>query len=317
MKILITGAAGFLGRRLTHSLAENPILKGPDGQPDPVSELVLADVSPIAPPSKTPFSITCITGDLSDPDYLNSLNGFDGLFHLASLLTLETENNPARGFAVNVEALRRLMDGAQNRPKVVFTSSIAIYGGDLPETVSDGLNPVPTTTYGSHKAINELLIADYTRHKRVDGRALRLPIVVTRPGAAQPAVSDRVAGLLREPLNGVDVTAPFKPETLLPLASAGTVVAALRRVHDIPTQDLPLKRAFNLPALSVTVDQIAAALARHGANGQLSYAPEAEVQAIVDGWPRKFTSNHADRLGIVADTDIDALITDYLGHRHI
>jgi nucleoside-diphosphate-sugar epimerase len=181
--------------------------------------------------------------------------------------------------------------------------------------VNDDVTPAPATTYGTHKAINELLIADYSRHGRINGRCLRLPIVLTRPGAPQPTVSDWVAGIVRNPLCGLDVIAPLAPNTTIPVISAGAVVAALIRLHNMPASDLPPNRAFNLPALTVTVAELAEAARRRGATGTIRYAPDPQVQTIVGGWPRRFVSDRATRLGIMADADLDALISDYLDHK--
>ena len=189
-RILITGAAGFLGRRLTRALIQTGTAAVIDG-PDPtITELCLADCVAFEPPSAPGVAVTVRNGDLADPTFVDVLaaDGFDSLFHLASYLTLHAEQNPFRAYATNVEALHRLVNGVQGRPKVVFTSSLAVFGGTLPAIVNDDVTPAPATTYGTHKAINELLIADYSRHGRIDGRCLRLPIVLTRPGAPQPTV---------------------------------------------------------------------------------------------------------------------------------
>lgn len=316
-KVLITGAAGFLGRRLRRALAKAGALTDAADARRSIAEIVLTDIAEIALPT-LPTSggirITSRRGDLSDPAFVDSLaaEGFGSIFHLASFLTLYAEKDPARAYAVNVEALRRLIDGARNRPKLVFTSSIAIFGGALPEEVGDDLNPVPTTTYGVHKAINELLIADYSRHDRIDGRCLRLPIVVIRPGAPQTAISDRVAAILREPMAGRDIAAPLGPETPVPLASAGNVVASLIRVHDLPAESLPPKRAFNLPALTTTPAEMAAAVAERGGAGRVTYAPDPAIERFVAGWPRHFISAAAARLGFAPDPDVGAILSDYL-----
>lgn len=315
-RVMITGAAGFLGRRLTKAILEAGS-RDAEGQKSPISRLCLVDVADVQPPAAPGVEIEVRKGDLSDSSFVGALveEGFDSLFHLASFLTLHAEQDPGRAFAVNVEALRRLMEAARGCPKVVFTSSIAVFGGPLPESVGDDVAPAPETTYGSHKAIDELLIADYSRHGRIDGRSLRLPIVLTRPGTPQPAVSDRVAGIIREPLNGVDVAVPLAPETAIPVSSAGAVVAALLKLHDLPAADLPRKRAFNLPSLTVTVAEMVEAAKRYGASGKVTYAPDPKMQAIVDGWPTRFVSARASRLGITADANLDALISDYLNHR--
>lgn len=317
-RVLITGAAGFLGRRLCRSLIEKRSLADADGIQRRVSEIHLADVAEVDPPGDTgDITVSTLCGDLSDQDFTEMLatGGYDSIFHLAAYLTMHAERNPGQAFAVNVGALRTLLERAVNRPRLVFTSSIAVFGGELPETVDDDVAPAPTTTYGTHKAINELLIADYSRHGRIDGRSLRLPIVLIRPGEPQPVVSDRVAGIAREPLNGQDVAAPLAPETRLPVVSAGAVAEALLRMHDLPAADLPPKRAFNLPALTVSVSDMAAAVTRKGGAGRITYASDPRLQAIVDGWPARFVSQRALALGIGPDADFDSIIDDYMTHR--
>lgn len=311
-RILITGAAGFLGRRLLKTLIAAGQLAG-----RPISQIILADIQ--RPLTLVTDGIEVLTrqGDLSDATFVKSLadDGFDTLFHLASFLTLQAETAPNKAFQVNVGALRQLIDRASNKPKVIFTSSIAIHGGLLPDQVDDDQNPVPQTTYGTHKAINELLISDYSRLGRIDGRSLRLPIVLTRPGAPTSAVSDQVAGIIREPLNGVDVEAPLSAKTRVPIASAGCVVEALIHLHNLPADSLPPKRAINLPALSVTIAELTEAAVKHGADGKLTYKPNPKVQAVVDSWPQKFVSNHAASLGINADADLSAVVLDYLNNK--
>lgn len=316
-RVLITGGAGFIGRRLLGALARAGGLTDGAGRRRAIAEVVVTDLAAPPPDEDPGFAVSFRRGDLADGGFVDALaaEGFDSVFHLASYLTLHAEQDPAGAFAVNVEALRRFMEGVRNRPKLVFASSIAIHGGALPAEVGDDLNPVPATTYGAHKAINELLIADASRHGRIDGRSLRLPIVLIRPGSPQPAVSDRVAAIARAPMEGRDVAAPLGPDTPIPVASAGNVAAALIRLHDLPAPALPAKRAFNLPALTVTPAEMAAAVRRMGGTGRVSFAPEPEIERIVAGWPARFTSAAAPALGIGADADFDAIIADYLERR--
>lgn len=295
MRILVTGAGGFLGQRLTRLLATRSGI-----------ELVLADRVALPHPG-------AVTGDLTDQGFLDRVTAqpFDSIFHLAASLTLEAEQDPAQAFATNVEPLRHLIQRNQGA-RIIFTSSIAVFGGDLPDRVDDAIRSTPTTTYGAHKAINELLLADASRQGRIDGRALRLPIVLTRPGAPTPAVSDRVAAILREPLAGRDTICPLTPETRIPVASAGAVAAALLALHDLPAEVLPAARAMNLPSLTIRIADMIAAVERRGAKGHVTLAPEPALQAIVDGWPKQFVSETATRLGLHADADLDALIEDHL-----
>lgn len=312
-RVMITGAAGFLGQRLLHRLLEVRAL----GRRK-IKAITLVDLRASPVPDGGDIELSVRQGDLADPEFLNAVKAerYDSLFHLAAQLTLQSETEPALAYRANVDALREMIDAARGCPKVIYASSIAIHGGDLPSVVDDSQNPTPTTTYGAHKAINELLIADYTRHGRIDGRSLRLPIVVTRPGSPTPAVSDQVAGILREPLNGGDITVPMTPETTVPIASAGVVVEAFLKLHDLQDDDLPAKRAFNLPALSVRVEEMVSAGKRRGARGTVRFAPDPQVQAIVDSWPKGFVSVTAQRLGIRPDADLDAVIDDYLAHRN-
>lgn len=316
-RVLITGAAGFLGQRLCSVLMAKGTLTGSDGVPRLVTEIHLSDVVDTAPVAAEGIAITNRRGDLSDPAFVRELaqGGYDSIFHLASYLTLQAEQDPEHAYAVNVTALRHLISTAPHCPKVVFASSIAVFGGDLPDVVDDTIAPAPATTYGAHKAINELLIADYSRHGRIDGRALRLPIVLLRAGAAQPAVSDRVAGIVREPLSGQDTVSPLRSETRIPVASVGAVCRALLQVHDLPASKLPPKRVMNLPALTVSVSDMVASVKRNGGRGNVTFVEDPKMQSIVDGWPRQFRSERASLAGIRADANFDAIIADYLEHR--
>ncbi|RKK02126.1 NAD-dependent epimerase/dehydratase family protein [Pseudoroseomonas wenyumeiae] len=311
MRVLITGAGGFLGRRLTTALLRRGRLAEA-----PITALHLADLSPVAPPARQTLPVQSEYGDLSDPEFMSHLvrQGFDSIFHLAASLTLEAERDAEAAFATNIAPLRRMIAGP-GRPRIVFASSIAVFGGKLPETVDDCVRPSPETTYGTHKAIAELLLADHSRRGDIDGRALRLPIVLIRPGAPSPAVSDQVAAILREPLAGRDVACLLAPETRMPVASAGAVVAALIRLHDLPAAALPPGRVMNLPALTVSVTEMVEAVARHAgpeATRHIRFAPDAVTQSIVDAWPRRFASTAAEKLEICSDPDLDTIIAEYL-----
>ncbi|MEN2990229.1 NAD-dependent epimerase/dehydratase family protein [Tistrella sp. BH-R2-4] len=330
VSVLITGAGGFLGRRLTDALLRAGRLQpSGGGAPQPITRLCLMDRVAVAMPDAAAGTcpVDTIAADIADPAVADDLGrqGFDSIFHLAASLTLDAERDPRAAWAVNVAPLRRLIDLAPNRPRIVFASSIAVFGGRLPAVVDDTIRPCPATTYGSHKAISELMLADDSRLGRIDGRSLRLPIVLTRPGtaspavSANPAVSDRIAAILREPLCGRDVVAPLAADVAIPVASAGAAAVALIALHDLDEAVLPPGRAMNLPSLTVTIGQMISAVRRHSAAdgtaqapGRISIAPDPALDRIIRGWPMGFVSADASRLGLGADADIEAVIADFL-----
>ncbi|MGU9978559.1 NAD-dependent epimerase/dehydratase family protein [Phreatobacter sp. HK31-P] len=317
MRVLVTGAGGFLGRRLVGALLRQGSLPV-DGEARPIGELVLADRGAMPSASHATIRVRTETGDLADPDFCARLAAerFDAIFHLAALLTLDAERDPAAAHATHIAPVRRLAAGP-GRPRLVFASSIAVFGGALPDAVTEAVPPCPQTTYGTHKAMIEFLLADASRHGAVDARTLRLPIVLVRPTASTPTISDAVAALVREPLAGRETTCPLLPETLLPVISAGAVVRSLLALHDVPEAALPPGRAVNLPALGVTPAEMVAAVGRRAgaaAAARVRFAPDPAIQAVVDGWPKRFLSLHAARLGLEPDADFDAIVADHIDH---
>jgi nucleoside-diphosphate-sugar epimerase len=319
MRVLLTGAAGFLGRALTKALLAAEHLTFSGRGDSAITELILVDrVSTPAPvPPDSPIRVRVLTGDLADAgfvDHLASLDS-DSIFHLAASLTLDAERDMESGYLINVESLRRLVESSTTPAKFVFASSIAVFGGELPASVDDSLRSEPDTTYGVHKAIAELMVADYSRKGRIDGRALRLPIVLIRDGAPTPAVSDRIAAIVREPLRGRDVVSPLAPGTRLPVASSQAVAAALIALHNLPADVLPHGRVMNLPALTVSVADMVAAVERRrsgAAVGRIRFDVDSELQRIVDSWPKEFTSANAVLLGLCADGNFESIVESYL-----
>lgn len=329
MRVLITGAGGFIGQRLVQRLLATGRLTSSAGEVRDLRELVLADRRIAALPVGTTNGITVSAhaGDLCDSAFLQSLfdGGLDSIFHLAATLTIDAERDIDQGWAVNARLPFHLLEYARHsgtKPRFVYVSSIAVFGGRLPERVSESHAQRPQTSYGTAKAITELLINDYSRHGFVDGRALRLPIVVIRPGSAagsaeSGAVSDIIGALAREPLAGRDVTAPLDWNTSFPVVSIGRAAENLVRVHEVPAQDFLDSRAVNQPGLTVSVKEIAEALERVGGTevaSRLRVEPKEAVEQVVSGWPRHFVSDLALDPPLEPDPDFDAILRDYLHH---
>jgi nucleoside-diphosphate-sugar epimerase len=315
MRVLILGAGGFLGVRLARQLAIVARL----GM-QPIDELVLSDLRPVPAPTGAACKIVPVHGDLRDGGLLDSLFARppDAIFHLAATLTVDAEADFRRGLETNLLALIELLERCRRQPTaplLLFASSIATFGGTLPPVVDDEVRQAPSTSYGTHKAVTELLLADYSRHGFVDGRALRLPIVVTHPGPPSGSISDQVASLIREPLRGQRTTCRMAPDSALAMASVDKVVEGFLRLATLPAETIAEHRTMNLPGLSATPAQIVQAVARRlsgGIDDLIAWQPDAQVQRIIDGWPAGFTSERALALGFRPDDSADALVEAFL-----
>lgn len=320
MRVLVTGAAGFVAGHVLRALARRDIA-GPSGRAEPIDEIVLADVVESHPPPGAGWrNLRVETGDFADPCFVARLaaGGYDSIFHLAASLTIDAESDFRRGLEVNVLGLVELLEACRampRPPRLVFASSIAAFGGPLPASVDDSVAQTPQTSYGTHKSIAELLLNDYARRGFVDARALRLPVVMTRPGAPTPSVSDRIAAIVREPLLGRDVVCPLSLDTRIPVCSVQRVADGLLALHDLPAAALGHSRAMNLHALTVSIGEIVDAVRRAGASrslGHIEVASDPKLQAVVDGWPSAFVSSRANALGIRADASADDLVAAFL-----
>ena len=322
MKIVITGGGGFLGQRVARELLRRGEVRGVDGgPPQPIRELVLADLAPPSPHAVTHARVRYAVGDVSAPALLADTLGddTDGVFHLAAVVSGAAEADFDLGLRVNVDGTRALLEACRQsdrRPRVVFTSSVAVFGQPLPELVTDATQPLPQNSYGVQKLIGELLVGDYTRKGFLDGRAVRLPTVSIRPGKPNAAASSFASGILREPLAGHDAVCPVEPETQLWLISPRLAVECLLHAFELPGEKLGAHRALSLPGITASVQEMVAALERAAgpeAAARIRWEPDAKIKAIVQSWPARFATARADALGFPRDTGgFDRIIADHL-----
>ncbi|GIX48908.1 MAG: hypothetical protein KatS3mg131_3119 [Candidatus Tectimicrobiota bacterium] len=320
MKVVITGGAGFLGQRLARALLARGQLTGPQGRPEPIDTLVVFDAAaPAAPPADDP-RLQVVRGDIGDraalADVLDAETG--SVFHLAAVVSAAAEADFDLGMRVNLYGTLAVLEACRalpQPPRLVFTSSIAAFGGELPAVVDDTTPLTPQTSYGTQKAIGELLINDYSRKGFVDGRALRLPTVVVRPGKPNLAASSFASSIIREPLLGQEALCPVSPETRLAIISPRRAVDALLHAHELPPEAWGAYRAVNLPALSVSVEEMLAALRRVAGSrplGRIRWQPDPHIQRIISSWPAVFTSQRALRLGFQRDARMEEIIEAFI-----
>jgi D-erythronate 2-dehydrogenase len=310
MKIVITGGCGFLGRRLALLLLER----------DKADALILFDNAPSALPLPDDKRVRVVTGDIADRTTVAGLigPGTDVVFHLAAIVSGQAEADTDLGYRVNLDGTRAVLDACRalgSVPKVIFASSLAVYGGALPHAVGDDTALTPQSSYGTQKAIGELLVNDYTRKGFVDGRALRLPTVVVRPGRPNRAASTFASSMIREPLAGQEAVCPVSPETVMALASPRRVAASLAHALDVPGEALGDNRVLQLPGYSVSVGEMAEALKRAGgaqAHARLKWRHDPAIQKIVGSWPEALTAPRAEALGFRPDAGIDEAVRFFI-----
>ena len=317
MRIVITGGAGFLGSRLARKILARGRLTDARGAERAVRELVLLD---IAPATVTDARATVVTGDLADPALIARVvtPDTDSIFHLAAVVSGQAEAEFDAGMRVNVDATRTLLERCrklERPPKFVFTSSLAVFGGKLPDPVPDGAPLTPQTSYGAQKAIGELLVYDMTRKGYIDGRSLRLPTITVRPGRPNRAASSFASGIIREPLNGVDSICPVVRATQVWISSPRTVIANLIVGHEAPATKFVHTRSINVPGMCVSVGEMVAALRRiagEAVANRVKWQPDPLIGRIVATWPPRFAPVLGPALGMRADSDFDSIVRAYM-----
>ena len=306
----------MIGRKLTDRLAK-------DGGLD---ELLLHDVvAPTAPVA--PFKIRSVVSDLSTPGETEKLLAGkpELIFHLAAIVSGEAEADFEKGYRINLDGTRLLFEAirrASYQPRVVFTSSIAVFGAPFPDAIGDEFLNAPLTSYGTQKAIDELLLADYSRRGFFDGIGLRLPTICVRPGKPNKAASGFFSGIIREPLAGQEAALPVPRSVRHWFASPRAAIGFLVHAASLDTAQLGARRSLTMPGVSATVGEQIEALRRVAGDAavkRIREEPDATIMRIVEGWPRNFDAKRASALGFRADASFDDIIrihmADELGQK--
>jgi nucleoside-diphosphate-sugar epimerase len=319
---IVTGGAGFVGARLARELLAAGTLEVA-GEAAPLSRLTLIDRVAVPEDLAADERVRTVRGDLAGLLDRGVLDGADVIFHLAAAVSAECEADFDLGMHANLRVTQALLAACRalrTRPVVVYASSLAVFGGSaehpLPAVIDDQTAPCPQTSYGTQKLIGEHLLADYTRKGFLRGRALRLMTVSVRPGRPNAAASAFLSGIIREPLAGQRAACPVDPATEVALASPAKAVAALLQAAISSERSWGDRSAVTMPALTVTVAEMAAALARVAGPevaGLIDWVPDPAIEAIVTGWPGRVRADRATRLGLTPDDDFDSIIRMYLG----
>ncbi len=314
MHILIIGAAGMIGRKLTSALLEAGQAGG-----RAISKFTLTDV---VEPSKIAFNgdVQTVVSDVSLPGEATKLIAGrpDLIFHLAAIVSGEAEADFDKGYRINMDGMRFLLEAIRQEglkapylPRLVFTSSIAVFGAPFPEAIGDEFFNTPLTSYGTQKAICELLLNDYSRKGFVDGVGIRLPTITIRPGKPNAAASGFFSNILREPLVGQEAVLPVSKDVRHWFASPRAAIGFLTHAAELDTTKLGWRRTLSVPGLSTTVGEEIEALRRVAgdkAGSLIKDVPDPKIISMVAGWPRNFDAKRAISLGFVAEQSFDEII---------
>lgn len=322
MKVFITGGGGFLGYRLALRLLQGGRLTGPDGKSSAVSRVTLFDA---AFPPDVDARLKRVQGDISDFGVLSAAldRDTDSVFHLAAVVSAGAEADFDLGYRVNLDGTRNLLEACrrlQAPPKLVFASSLAVFGGQLPSVVDDAVTPAPQTSYGTQKVIGEYLVGDYSRKGFLDGRSLRLPTIVVRPGKPNLASTSFASGMFREPLNGMVCEVPVDDSIEMWILSPGKVLDAFVHAHDLPASAWGSSRALTLPGITFSVKEGVEALRRIAGNetaSRIVFKRNDRIHDMVKTFPARFTADRARAMGFQADRDIESIIRDYIAAERI
>jgi nucleoside-diphosphate-sugar epimerase len=319
MKVVVTGGAGFLGQRLIEALlARGRLSLGQGAGESEIRQIVAVDT---AQPGKLIVDdrVGYVIGDIGKPHFLGHVLAADtdSVFHLAAVVSGAAEADFDLGMRVNLDGTRALLEACraqQGTPRLVFASSVAVFGSPLPPVVTDGTTPTPQTSYGVQKLIGELLVGDCSRKGFIDGRSVRLPTIVVRPGKPNAAASGFASGIVREPLAGVESICPVEPETGMWVLSPERAVDNLIHAHELPAERWGGVRSINLPGLTVSMREMVDALRVVGgdaAAARVRFEADPVIRRIVATWPSRFETKRAEELGFQRDVSVVDIVRAY------
>jgi nucleoside-diphosphate-sugar epimerase len=311
MKVLIIGGAGMIGRKLAERLAKDGALGGKD-----ISSLTLYDVVEGAVPKGAKMQVKITTGDLPAEGEARKMivDRPDVIFHLAAIVSGEAEQDFDKGYRINMDGTRNLLEAvrhAGHKPRLVFASSIAVFGAPFPEAIGDEFFNTPLTSYGTQKNICELLASDYSRKGFLDGVSIRLPTICVRPGKPNKAASGFFSNIMREPLAGQEAVLPVSESVMHWHASPRAAVGFMVHAATIDTAKVGPRRAITMPGLAVTVGEQIAALKKVAGDkvaARIRREPDPFIEQIVAGWPRKFDARRALALGFKPDASFEEIV---------
>ncbi|EFL88750.1 D-erythronate dehydrogenase [Ahrensia sp. R2A130] len=313
MKILVLGAAGMVGRKLIEKLLETGTLRG-----ETVDAIHAFDV---VEPLFDDARVTVQAGNITDASTVDAMVDAKPhvIFHLAAIVSGEAEADFEKGYSINLGGTNNLFDAIVSRegyvPRVVYASSIAVFGAPFPDTVADDFHLTPLTSYGTQKAIGELLLADYTRKGHMDGVGIRLPTIVVRPGKPNAAASGFFSNIIREPLVGEAANLPVDDDVMHWMASPRSAVHFCVHAAEVDGEKVGPRRNLSMPGLAITTGEMVDALRNYAGDevaNRVTRKPDATIKAIVDNWPRRFDASRAESLGFKAEAKFDDLIAAHV-----
>jgi nucleoside-diphosphate-sugar epimerase len=318
MKVVITGAAGFLGKKLSQRLAGNVTLTGRSGKPEAITKVALFDV--VAPEAPKDKRFSSVTGDVADKTLIDRIidEETDSVFHLAGVVSAGAEADFDLGYHVNLDGTLAVIDRMRrlpHTPRIVFTSSLATYGGEYNKSISDDTPQTPQTSYGVQKTIGELLINDYSRKGFIDGRSLKLPTIFVRPGKPNKAASTFASSIVRDPLQGTRAVCPVTRDVKMAFLSPRRTIDAFIHAHELPGEAWGPWRSCMLPAITYSIDEVVKAMEKLAGSEpvkRIDWVPDPMIQKIVATWPGTVGWDKAKRLGFKPDSSIEEIIQAFM-----